>query len=259
MNPSTLCLALLLSLSAPVLSAAEFSVRSGPRQAALLELFSSEGCSSCPPAEAWLAGLETNPQLWKGLVPVAFHVDYWDRLGWRDRLADGAFTARQHAYAAKWQSRSVYTPGFVWNGREWKGWFSGGRLPEPSATATGELVATTAGERRWSVTWQPAPGTAAAGEVTVALLGCDLASDVRAGENRGRRLQHSFVVLALASAPARAQAGRFGADVALPAPRVEAGRQAVAAWVTASDGFTVLQAAGGWLARPAPATEVPKP
>src|SRR5438034_11825938 len=85
---------------------------SGETQSTLIELFTSEGCSSCPPAEKWLSVLKSNPDLWKKIIPVAFHVDYWDRLGSRDRLAKPEFTSRQPRYAAAWGGDSVYTPGF---------------------------------------------------------------------------------------------------------------------------------------------------
>ena len=87
------------------------------RQTALLELFTSEGCSSCPPAESWLSQLKQKPELWSGFVPVAFHVDYWDYLGWRDKWASQQFSDRQRDYAQAWGSDSVYTPGFVLNGK----------------------------------------------------------------------------------------------------------------------------------------------
>src|SRR6516165_12381969 len=105
---------------------------SGDTQSTLIELFTSEGCSSCPPAEKWLSGLKSKQELWKKTVPVAFHVDYWDRLGWRDRFAKPEFTSRQQRYAAEWGGDSVYTPGFVMNGREWRDWFSGNALPASS-------------------------------------------------------------------------------------------------------------------------------
>ncbi|HSH39027.1 MAG TPA: DUF1223 domain-containing protein, partial [Chthoniobacterales bacterium] len=85
-------------------TAAEVKFQSGPVRTHLLELFTSEGCSSCPPAERWVSELRANPRLWKDFVPVAFHVDYWDRLGWPDRFAKKAFTGRQQAYAAAWRS-----------------------------------------------------------------------------------------------------------------------------------------------------------
>src|SRR5713226_2490390 len=74
--------------------AADRVFESGPQKIHLLELFTSEGCSSCPPAEAWLSKLKSDPRLWKDFVPLAFHVDYWDRLGWRDRFSSRAWTER---------------------------------------------------------------------------------------------------------------------------------------------------------------------
>src|SRR5947207_2933082 len=75
---------------------------SGETAATLVELFTSEGCSSCPPADAWMSRLKRNPDLWKAIVPAVFHVDYWDRLGWPDRFARPEFTRRQRLYASSW-------------------------------------------------------------------------------------------------------------------------------------------------------------
>ena len=105
---------------------------SGETQSTLIELFTSEGCSSCPPAEKWLSALKSNQDLWKKIVPVAFHVDYWDRLGWRDRFAKREFTSRQQRYAAGWGGDSIYTPAFVVNGKEWRSWFGGNVIPASS-------------------------------------------------------------------------------------------------------------------------------
>ena len=109
--------------------------RSTTEQTALLELYTSEGCSSCPPAEAWLSGLKESPGLWKSFVPLAFHVDYWDYLGWRDPWAARLYSDRQRAYAGRWHSESIYTPGFVLDGKEWRGW--PGRKDVPKAPSEG--------------------------------------------------------------------------------------------------------------------------
>ncbi|MDB4793761.1 DUF1223 domain-containing protein, partial [Methylacidiphilales bacterium] len=69
--------------------------------ASLIELYSSEGCSSCPPAEAWVNDLKSAPELWKSIFPVVFHVDYWDGLGWPDRFSRADYTQRQRNYAAQ--------------------------------------------------------------------------------------------------------------------------------------------------------------
>jgi len=119
--------------------AGDIVLQSGPARASLLELYTSEGCSSCPPAEAWLSRLRDDARLWKEIVPVAFHVDYWDNLGWKDRFASAAFTARQRDYAARWNSGSVYTPGFVLDGQEWRGWFTGRGAAVPGHRPAGWL------------------------------------------------------------------------------------------------------------------------
>ena len=116
-------LALIMSLSSVLtLRAADFEVETGPQRVHLIELFTSQGCSSCPPAEVWLSKLKSEPGLWKNFVPLAFHVDYWDYLGWRDPWATKEFSDRQRNYAEAWRRDSVYTPGFVLNGREWREW-----------------------------------------------------------------------------------------------------------------------------------------
>src|SRR5438128_265914 len=114
-----LSLTLVVSLSRAG-TASSVVFESGPKKVQLLELFTSEGCSSCPPAEAWLARLVNHSRLWHEFVPVAFHVDYWNRLGWKDPFASAEWTKRQQTYAASWKAESVYTPAFVLNGREWR-------------------------------------------------------------------------------------------------------------------------------------------
>jgi len=79
-----------------------FEFRSRESQTALLELYTSEGCSSCPPAEVGWSKLKTSAGLWLDFVPIAFHVDYWDDLGWPDPFATPTASKRQRAYAATW-------------------------------------------------------------------------------------------------------------------------------------------------------------
>ncbi|MCI4660427.1 MAG: DUF1223 domain-containing protein [Neomegalonema sp.] len=79
----------------------------------LVELFTSQGCSSCPPADAVLGKLSEDPKF----IALTLSVDYWDYLGWHDRFAKAAHTARQRAYQKKWMARSIYTPQIVVDGR----------------------------------------------------------------------------------------------------------------------------------------------
>ena len=245
-NVRALLPSLLLAAAAP-LAGAPAHFASGPAPVALIELFTSEGCSSCPPADAWMGAMRERPGLWSEFVPVQFHVDYWDGLGWKDRLASREYTSRQYAYASAWGARSVYTPCFVRNGREWKPkWGSGGVGGAPA----GSLALDGADGAAWVATFAPAAGTGAAGyAVHVALLGFGISSRVSAGENGGATLRHDFVVLSLRSRPlARSPDGTLRASVELARDAgVPCARHAIAAWVTPQGSLLPVQATGGWL------------
>ena len=217
---------------------------SGETQSAFIELFTSEGCSSCPPAEKWLSALKSNPNLWKKMVPVAFHVDYWDRLGWRDRFAKREFTSRQQRYAAAWGGDSVYTPGFVVNGKEWRGWFGGSAVPT-SSTRVGVLRVSLGDGGNLTATFVASTAQPRALTMNVALLGNDLESDVKRGENSGRKLRHDFVVLDLIKIDMTNESNRWTGSVALPTGALNDKPTALAAWVTETS--TPIQATGGWL------------
>jgi hypothetical protein len=236
-------------LAAAVASAEPQHFSSGPARVALIELYTSEGCSSCPSADQWLGSLSGKAGLWTEFVPLQFHVNYWDNVGWKDRLSTRGFTARQYAYSSAWGSGNLYTPCFVRNGEEWRP-LEGGS-PPPADTAGALTLECEAGSCR--VTFTPAPGTGAekaAYEVHVALLGGGISSKVTAGENDGRTLTHEFVVLGIADAGlSRAAPGAaLGAEVPLPRPIVpDAKRRALAAWVTRRGDLAPMQATGGWL------------
>jgi hypothetical protein len=238
---------LVLAALAPLAGRAQpMQFASGAQRVALIELFTSEGCSSCPPADLWLGALRAEPGLWRDFVPIAFHVNYWDNLGWKDRLASPRFTARQYALASDWGTSSVYTPCFVRNGAEWH---PGAHPMGLTGEAAGVLRMEVEGGR-CQVRWSPAnPGREARYEVHVAVLGGGLFSKVTAGENRGSRLAHEFVALGLTDRPLAPQAdGSQGAEFLLPDLSVsDAPRQGIAAWVTGRKELAPLQATGGWL------------
>lgn len=221
--------------------ASEIVFESKPTRTHLLELFTSEGCSSCLPAEAWLSNLKNEARLWQDFVPLAFHVDYWDHLGWRDPFASKLWTERQADYSARWKSESVYTPAFVLDGTEWRS----GALPSASAETPGVLRIAINGERL-AATFKPGKGSGDRYEIHVARLGFALGADVTAGENSGRKLMHDFVVLALSNEGLKAGAK----EMRLPSPSITAAvnsRSALAAWVTQTGKIEPIQAVGGWL------------
>jgi hypothetical protein len=217
--------------------AAPQSFVSGPARTHLLELFTSQGCSSCPPAEAWLSRLANDPALWRTVVPVAWHVDYWDRLGWKDRFASKAATARQYAYAAQWRAESVYTPCFAIDGAESRD----RQLPDTRDRPGRLSVSYTDGQVM--VRFEPtAPGEY---EVHGVLLALGITSQVTAGENAGRALHHDVIATgaprdaALHDDVATFEIGRPPADTAP--------RHALAVWITRRHELTPLQATGGML------------
>jgi hypothetical protein len=223
-------------------------MESSSRQTSLLELYTSEGCSGCPPAEAWLSKLKNNPGLWHEFVPVAFHVDYWNKLGWRDRLSDESFTERQQNYARLWSAENVYTPEFVVNGREWHNWYGLRGAPVSSAAGAGVLRANSADGKHWQAHFTPAEGDHVNYEVTAAVLISDFSSDVDAGENAGSHLNHDFAALSLITRPlVRETNGYVGQFIIDPEPKGISGRLAMAVWATRAGELGPLQATGGWL------------
>jgi hypothetical protein len=109
-------LALALALPLTALAASPIcEVKSGDKITPVLELYTSEGCSSCPPADQWLSTLKGQP-----VVAQAFHVGYWDYIGWVDRFATPANTTRQREVASLNRLRSIYTPQRVPNGQDWR-------------------------------------------------------------------------------------------------------------------------------------------
>jgi len=97
------------------------TVDSKPLKTAVVELFTSEGCSSCPPADLWLEALVETPSDEFDVLALAFHVDYWDYIGWKDRFASPKYTSRQRQLGANNKQRSIYTPEFFVGGKETRG------------------------------------------------------------------------------------------------------------------------------------------
>jgi len=184
----------------------------------VVELYTSEGCSSCPPADRWLSTLKDDPSV----VALAFHVDYWDRLGWKDRFASPAFTARQAAEQATNGARFSYTPQVVVDGRDRTDW-SRARLASASRpSATVDVTLAQRGDRFVAAV---TPGAASPKRLAAywAVTEQGHSTAVRAGENEGATLHHDFVVRDYASVAA--WAARVGTAESLaftPSTRADA-------------------------------------
>lgn len=222
-----------LAASAQTCSGAT-TVQSGAAAPRLVELYTSEGCSSCPPADRWLSGLQGQP----GVITAAFHVDYWNGLGWPDRFSSPAFTDRQKQGVGVNGSRYAYTPQIVVNGRDWRN----ASLPPPSREIAPVRLAwsrSAAGDLKLSA--EALPGAPTAIQVWWVRVEDGHSSRVRAGENRGETLNHDSVVREYARLPRWGAQGH--AEWAIPVSAGEAGHRSrwIAVANDARDG-RVLQA-----------------
>jgi hypothetical protein len=246
---------LLLVLIVLPVQAETLTFKSPQQQATLVELYTSEGCSSCPPADRWFSRLLQDKRLWQQLVPVAFHVDYWNYLGWKDRFSRPAFSQRQRSLARQGNIRSVYTPGLVKAGREWRSWYFSRHLGDLWGEDVGILQITIddamASSRKQAVIqarFHPAYTLTSPLTLNVALLGFGLESPIRAGENEGKILRHDFVVLRLLTREAHKKGDGYAWTLALPAQAGDTpAYDGLAAWVTKVGVLTPIQATGGRL------------
>ncbi len=187
--------------ASPGITAEARCTKQSPAHAvALLELYTSEGCNSCPPADRWLSRIATEGPGADSVVPLAFHVDYWDRLGWKDRFGAARFSERQYALARQAGSRAVYTPGVFLNFQEFRGWGSSRfddalrAVNAKPARADIRLELETLSAARLSIKADFRLKAPNAGQAFVALYENRLSTDVKAGENRGVTLRHDYVV-----------------------------------------------------------------
>lgn len=244
---------------------------------ALVELYTSEGCSSCPPADRLAAALAAEAQATGAPVHVlAFHVDYWDRLGWKDRFASPAFTRRQERYAKLWRSSQVYTPQMIVNGREEFVGSSAARARQaiaaarerPASHALRIVAVEPAGPRSLAVTVTVSrrPGTSSGGRggsggggavLSAAIIEDGLASEIARGENSGKRLEHAAVVRAFATVPLAA-AEATALTVEHPAD-LAVGRAALVVYLQDDSTMEVLGAARRALVPPVAGRESTAP
>ncbi|WP_407332538.1 DUF1223 domain-containing protein [Enterovibrio sp. 27052020O] len=228
---------LLLSISmGTTLPALAQSFENSGSPATVVELFTSEGCSSCPPAEAALNQLKASDGLWTQVIPMAFHVDYWNYIGWPDRFSKPDFSQRQRQKVSQSGASGVYTPGWFINDQEWRGFFARQSVPYTNGPAASTLKASINGN-----TLRVEYGGNERLNANFALLAMDVTTKVKRGENRGKTLEHEFVVVDF-DAKTGQRHWQFVLD-----ENTEETPSAIAVWLTPQGGGDPIQTVAGWL------------
>ena len=195
-----LSLYLLLFLSTTAMAEEKvFTAHSPSHRVSLFELYTSEGCSSCPPADRFISGLYKTGVSSEQILPLAFHVTYWDYIGWKDPFASAMHDQRQRKIAQLAGGRTVYTPQFVLNGSDYRDYRAFNRHVHELATQPSKvdisLLAKTSGQLA-DVTINT--NSTAYGSIEpvyyLALYENSLVSYVKEGENEGVTLKHDYVV-----------------------------------------------------------------
>ena len=211
-----------------VAESTDCKAKSQTHRVALLELYTSEGCSSCPPADKWLSQLSGKGIDTDKLVPLSLHVDYWNYIGWRDPYSSSQYTARQREQGQRNRLRSIYTPQMVLNGQDYRGWRRQAisrKLEETnSLTAAANLTLTWSEQQsgndqslsiKLNANLNP-PNGANQPVVNLVLFENNLISHVDAGENDGRSLKHDYVVRRLLKYPFATGRDHVERQVSLP-------------------------------------------
>lgn len=201
-----LLVALIVSLLVPAIAIAAAAptchATTAAQRGALIELYTSEGCSSCPPADRWFAQLASTADPTR-LSLLAFHVDYWDSIGWLDRFGSGAFSDRQHDRVANAGSRAVYTPQAMLGERVGLPWdmtnvvIAGLRGINSQASPLALDLGVMPVGHRLDVTVKAMPLTSSSlpnSALYLALYENGLTTQVEAGENSGALMHHERVV-----------------------------------------------------------------
>ena len=235
MNKLLILLCILLHTSA---QAQTQTFKSNNTKTQLLELYSSQGCSSCPPAERWVSKLVNHTGLWTQFIPLVFHVDYWNYLGWKDPFANKKYSQRQRTYHSQNAINSVYTPGFILDGQEWRGLYHGNKLI-PSSDSAGVLSAKLTG-KNLQVSYEHAIPL----RLNIVLLGFGIETNIKGGENGGHTFIEDFVVLNQQSL--YSENGQWILPVTLDS-KFNAKRYALAIWVNSGINLQPLQATGDWI------------
>jgi len=242
-----------LTFTSPLALAMEISktFSSGVTKVPLIELYTSEGCSSCPPADEWLGRLKSDERLWNEFVPIAFHVDYWDYIGWKDPFAKRSHALRQRQYRSEGNIKGVYTPGFIYMGQEFRAWYLHEKIPKVNWSEIGNLTVTIkAFQAHIKFTpvdnfIEPLPERL---KINLSILGFDLTSKIKRGENEGKTLTHEFVSLDRFNAVGDYKDDSYQWNISIPKEYIRSkSKLGIGAWVSEVNRLQPIQSTGGWL------------
>jgi hypothetical protein len=247
-----LWVALLAALAVRVANAGQCVAQSGDGTAALVELYTSEGCDSCPAADRWLSGLGARGYVPQRVVPLSLHVDYWDYIGWKDPYARREFSNRQRKLTQLQRNAFVYTPQVMLQGRDFRGWGSSAfdeavaRISARPARARLALEITSLTKQAVGIEARAElldPAQRGDAVLYLAAYENKLASEVTAGENKGHTLVHDYVVLEWLGPFAFTAGARLIERRELPLlPKAVPGNSGVVAFVQNRRSLEVLQA-----------------
>jgi len=221
-------------------------LKSGVKKTTLVELYTSEGCSSCPRADRWMNQFAKDKQLFKTFIPVSFHVDYWDYLGWEDDFAEPLFTKRQRSYARKWKSSTVYTPGVVVDGNEKKSW-SGMRSIPQSSKKVGQLeIFATPRSDTFKVKFRATD--ASNYQIYGARLLSGVRRQIRSGENSGRTLVYDFAACPFSVKKLSKSKKSYVGEIRLDNCKktLKPKKSGLVFWVSQSGDPSPVQSVAGW-------------
>jgi hypothetical protein len=243
---------LLAAMHASPSHAMQCGAQSGAGTTALVELYTSEGCDSCPPADRWLSSLGGRGYAPERVVPIALHVDYWDYIGWKDPYAKALFSARQRKLAQVMRAKIVYTPQVLLQGEDFRRWHSGAfdeavaKINARAARARIALTLDARGKDAFTVEARAEildPSQRAAAALYLAAYENKLVSAVGAGENRGKTLTHDYVVFEWVGPLGFSVDGKLAERRSLPLlPKAIAKHSGVVAFVQNRSTAEVLQA-----------------
>lgn len=195
-----------LSSSPAMAQSTQCTFKSPAHRMVVAELYTSEGCSSCPPADRWLSKELKNPLRTQQVLPLSFHVDYWDYIGWKDPYAKPQYTARQYSHKTAGNTKIIYTPQYFFSGKEAREWRDLESFRQLLSTKTKEapplniqlsFKSGSIDELQMTVQTEWLSKANTTGRVYVALYEDGLSQKVTAGENRGEALKHDGVVRSL--------------------------------------------------------------